>query len=142
MFRWIQRWFWLLARWALRLRYRVRLEGLRELRELRGSTLVMPNHPGYVDPLLLLSHLRMNEGIRPVVFSGMFRKPLPLDDLDDAAAGDDRYLFGALHHGKPMGSMANLGILSLFGIVVFPDGQLVADAHHRLNTVVPGNGEA
>lgn len=76
MFRWIQRWFWLLARWALRLRYRVRLEGLRELRELRGSTLVMPNHPGYVDPLLLLSHLRMNEGIRPVVFSGMFRKPL------------------------------------------------------------------
>lgn len=59
---------------------------MQEFRELRGPTLVMPNHPGYVDPPLILSHLRVNGGIRPVVFSGMYRKPslYPLMRLVDA----------------------------------------------------------
>ena len=37
--------FWQLSRRILRLRYRVELSGLEALKQLRGPTLVMPNHP-------------------------------------------------------------------------------------------------
>jgi acyl-CoA synthetase (AMP-forming)/AMP-acid ligase II/acyl carrier protein len=67
---------WSLARWILRLRYRVRVDGLEKLGGVSGPTLVMPNHPGYVDPLLVLSHLRLKRAIRPVVTQSIYRIPL------------------------------------------------------------------
>ena len=67
--------FWWLARWALRLRYRVRITGLEEFRRLDGPLLVMPNHPAYIAPPLLLSHLRSHQPVRPVVIAGMYRNP-------------------------------------------------------------------
>ncbi|MCY2989709.1 MAG: AMP-binding protein [Planctomycetota bacterium] len=67
--------FWRLAGWLCRLRYRVRVQGGEQLQGLRGPTFVMPSHPGYIDPPLVLSHLRIQGGIRPVVFSGMYRQP-------------------------------------------------------------------
>lgn len=78
--------FWRLARGILRLRYRVEVTGLEGLRQLRGPTLVMPNHPGYVDPPLVVSHLQGWLHLRPVVTSGMYRLPVlyPLMRLVDA----------------------------------------------------------
>ena len=78
--------FWRLARGILRLRYRVEVTGLEGLRQLRGPTLVMPNHPGYVDPPLVVSHLQGILHLRPVVTSGMYRLPVlyPLMRLVDA----------------------------------------------------------
>ena len=66
------------ARWALRLRYRVRVVGLEKLQALDGPTLVMPNHPGYIDPPLVLTHIKLRRPLRPVVTTSMYRNPLML----------------------------------------------------------------
>jgi long-chain-fatty-acid--[acyl-carrier-protein] ligase len=68
--------FWRLGRRILRLRYRVEVSGLDALGELSGPTLVMPNHPGYIDPPLVLSHLHSKVRLRPVVFAGIYRIPV------------------------------------------------------------------
>jgi len=72
----LQRLFWSLAWFFFRLRYRVTLVGADALRNLRGPTLVMPNHPGFIDPPMLLSYLRVPGGLRPIVFEGMYRNPV------------------------------------------------------------------
>ena len=75
MLRFFQIVFWSFARWMLRLRYRVRITGLEKLGELSGPTLVMPNHPGYIDPPLVLSHVRLRRAVRPVAIEYMYRNP-------------------------------------------------------------------
>jgi long-chain-fatty-acid--[acyl-carrier-protein] ligase len=66
----------MLIRFLTRFRYRVRVEGLEKLRDLRGPTLVMPNHPGLIDPPLVLSNVRIPGGMRPIVTTSMYRRPL------------------------------------------------------------------
>ena len=68
--------YWTLFRWLLALRYRVRVSGLDKLRALDGPTLVMPNHPAYVDPAIVLSHVRLQQPLRPIVYAGTYRYPL------------------------------------------------------------------
>ncbi len=75
MYRFCQVLLWTLFRLLLRLRYRVRVTGLEKLRDLEGPTLLMPNHPGYIDPPLVLSHVRLKATIRPLVYSGTYRNP-------------------------------------------------------------------
>ncbi len=76
----------MLAGSLLRLRYRVTVEGAEQLKGLKGPTLVLPNHPAYVDPALVLSHVRLTRPLRPLVFSGTYRIWLlrPLMSLVDA----------------------------------------------------------
>ncbi|MFH1264955.1 MAG: lysophospholipid acyltransferase family protein, partial [Planctomycetota bacterium] len=64
---------WTFARLVLRLRYRVQVVGLEALGALEGPTLIMPNHPGYIDPPLVLSHVRLGATVRPLVFAGTYR---------------------------------------------------------------------
>ena len=68
--------YWTLCRWLLALRYRVRVTGLDQLRSLKGPTLVMPNHPGYVDPAIVLAHVRLRQRLRPIVYEDTYRHPL------------------------------------------------------------------
>jgi long-chain-fatty-acid--[acyl-carrier-protein] ligase len=56
------------------------VEGAEGLSALEGPTLVLPNHPAYIDPPLVLSHLRLGKALRPLVFSGIYRL-LPLRPL-------------------------------------------------------------
>ena len=74
--RWVRACFWMLIRFLTGFRYRVRVEGLEKLRDLRGPTLVMPNHPGLIDPPLVLANVRIPGGVRPIVTTSMYRKPL------------------------------------------------------------------
>src|SRR5476649_967479 len=62
------------------LRYRVQVEGLDRLSGLRGPVLVLPNHPGYVDPVLVMTQLGGEIPLRPLVVSFMYR-PLFLNPL-------------------------------------------------------------
>jgi long-chain-fatty-acid--[acyl-carrier-protein] ligase len=82
---------WLLARLVLPLRYRIRVEGLEELRGLTGPTLVLPNHPAFVDPLLVLTVLWPRLRPRPMVYEEIFRNPLiyPFMKLIDAVRVPD-----------------------------------------------------
>jgi acyl-CoA synthetase (AMP-forming)/AMP-acid ligase II/1-acyl-sn-glycerol-3-phosphate acyltransferase/acyl carrier protein len=60
------------------LRYRVEITGLDQLRQLRGPALVLPNHPGYIDPVLVMTQLGAEVKLRPLVVSFMYRPLLPL----------------------------------------------------------------
>ena len=66
---------WWFARQVLNLRYRVRVVAPDSLQTLRGPALIMPNHPGYIDPALVLSHVRLGQPVRPVVRTTMYRRP-------------------------------------------------------------------
>lgn len=82
----IRKLFWFTIRVLLRLRYRVEVIGLDKLKDLKGPTLVMPNHPGYIDPPLVLSHVRLPVSLRPLVYAGTFRNPIlyPMMRLADS----------------------------------------------------------
>ena len=75
MRRWLTAVFWWICWLLSKVRYRVRLVGAEKLRGLRGPMLVMPNHPGNIDPPMLLSYLRLPGGLRPTVYSGAWRMP-------------------------------------------------------------------
>jgi acyl-CoA synthetase (AMP-forming)/AMP-acid ligase II/acyl carrier protein len=66
----------LFARTILRLRYRVHIQGLDAVRRLERPLLIMPNHPGYVDPMLMLSFLGPALEPRPMLAEGNFQSPL------------------------------------------------------------------
>lgn len=72
--------FWAICRVLLGFRYRVEVEGADKLKRLEGPTLVIPNHPAYIDPALVSSHIRLHQPLRPLVFSGTYRM-LPLRPL-------------------------------------------------------------
>jgi long-chain-fatty-acid--[acyl-carrier-protein] ligase len=76
MFRLLQNAFLAFARLVLSLRYRVRVHGWEQLRGLKGATLILPNHPGYIDPPLVLSTLWPALHPRPLLWEGMFRSPI------------------------------------------------------------------
>ncbi len=81
----LEKTFWFVVRMILRLRYRVCTDGLDQLRSLDGPVLVLPNHPCYIDPPTVLSHLyrSIRVPLRPLVYSGTYRVPflLPLMKL-------------------------------------------------------------
>jgi acyl-CoA synthetase (AMP-forming)/AMP-acid ligase II/1-acyl-sn-glycerol-3-phosphate acyltransferase/acyl carrier protein len=62
------------------LRYRIEVEGLEKLRDLRGPALVLPNHPGHIDPVLVMTQLGAEIPLRPLVVSFMYR-PFYLNPL-------------------------------------------------------------
>lgn len=69
----LQKMMWAMLRFFLRFRYRVQVNGLEALRDVKGPILVLPNHPAYVDPPTVLSHLRFGRSLRPLVFTDTFR---------------------------------------------------------------------
>ena len=75
MGRWLNTLGWWLASQILRLRYRVHVVAPESLQDLHGPALIMPNHPGYIDPALVLSHVRLSQPVRPVVRTTMYRLP-------------------------------------------------------------------
>ena len=62
-----------IVRALLWLRYRVEIDGLDHLRQVTGPLLVLPNHPGYADPILVMSQLGGEISLRPLVVSFMYR---------------------------------------------------------------------
>ncbi len=64
-----------LSRFLLSLRYRVRVEG-KTPRTQHHKTLLLPNHPGYIDPALVSSFLGDGIDPRPMVFTDTYRNPL------------------------------------------------------------------
>jgi long-chain-fatty-acid--[acyl-carrier-protein] ligase len=88
---------WVLGRLFLALRYRVRLHGSEELRGLEHGTLILPNHPGLIDPVLLLTTFWTQLHPRPLMAEGESPSPafrllmklinaIPVPDLTQASA--------------------------------------------------------
>lgn len=66
----------LLSRLFLALRYRVRIHGAEQIRGLKGPVVVLPNHPGLIDPLLVLAVIWPSLKPRPTVYEGNFTNPI------------------------------------------------------------------
>ena len=64
------------ARLFAALRYRVRVHGGEQVRGLKGPVLVLPNHPGLIDPQLVLAVLWPALRPRPTVYEGHFANPI------------------------------------------------------------------
>ena len=71
-FRWL---LWLVGWTVLSLRYRVTVHGLDAVRGLRGA-IILPNHPGYVDPLNVLKTIWPALRPRPMLLASIFHSPL------------------------------------------------------------------
>ncbi|MFM7152055.1 MAG: 1-acyl-sn-glycerol-3-phosphate acyltransferase, partial [Gemmataceae bacterium] len=65
----------LLARLLLSLRYRIRVTGMERLKNLRGPILILPNHPAFIDPPIVLTTLYPRFHPRPLLFEGNFQNP-------------------------------------------------------------------
>src|SRR5215216_1360454 len=73
----IRRLVWTVLRLFLSLRYRVRVRGLESLAGLgrKSRVLILPNHPGYSDPALVLSQFGPRLDPRPLVYEATYRNP-------------------------------------------------------------------
>jgi long-chain-fatty-acid--[acyl-carrier-protein] ligase len=71
----IRRALGLLARLVVPLRYRVRVHGWGRVRGLKGPVLLLPNHPGYIDPILILTYFYYPFRPRPLLYEDNFRSP-------------------------------------------------------------------
>ncbi|MEI8368420.1 MAG: AMP-binding protein [Planctomycetia bacterium] len=137
----LNRIFWTIAGFLLRLRYRVTVEGAEALEALDGPTLILPNHPAYVDPPLVLSHLRLGKALRPLVFSGIYRLlPLrPLMAMVDAFEVPDLSAQSRDAQAKTLGMIeavvARIGRGDSF--LIYPSGRL-----QRGNAEVVGSARA
>lgn len=137
----LNRIFWTIAGFFLRLRYRVTVEGAEGLSALQGPTLILPNHPAYVDPPLVLSHLRLGRSLRPLVFSGIYRLlPLrPLMAMVDAFEVPDLSAQSRDAQAKTLGMIeavvARIGRGDSF--LIYPSGRL-----QRGNAEVVGSARA
>lgn len=95
---WLLRWFfWLIAKSTLWLRYSIQVHGWEEVARLKKPVLILPNHPGLVDPLILITTLWPSLRPRPLVYDHNFRNPvmallahalnaLRVPDLEQASA--------------------------------------------------------
>src|SRR4051794_30974072 len=66
---------WLLSRPFLSLRYRLNVTGLREAAARPGPFLILPNHPGYMDPANVFRALWGTFRMRPMLAENNFRSP-------------------------------------------------------------------
>jgi long-chain-fatty-acid--[acyl-carrier-protein] ligase len=68
------RWIcWAILRLMLGARYRLVVHGREKLGTLPGAVLILPNHPGYIDPFLLFAVLWPSLRMRPLVYRGTFQ---------------------------------------------------------------------
>ncbi len=119
---------WLFARVVLALRYRVRLHGLEKVRDLKGPTLILPNHPAFIDPVIALTFLWPTLRPRPLLFEGNFNNPLfyPLMKLLDALRVPD--LDQASAEARVRTEEAIQGIIEALkagqNVILWPSGRL------------------
>jgi long-chain-fatty-acid--[acyl-carrier-protein] ligase len=66
---------WLAAKFLLVGRYRVKVVGLDEVRRQPGPYLILPNHPAFLDPPLLMAELWPVFHFRPMLLETNFQSP-------------------------------------------------------------------
>ncbi len=61
-----------IMRLVIPLRYRVRVQGWDQIQGLKGPILLLPNHPGLIDPVIILATFYPNLRPRTVLYEGNF----------------------------------------------------------------------
>ncbi len=131
------RWLvWICSRIVVGLRYRVKLDGVAEALKKPGPYLVMPNHPGFCDPMNIIIHLWPDFRFRPVVNELNFKNPvlgpvgwllrtINLPDMEHASANSVK----RVQEGVEVIKQA---LLKGENVVLWPSGRLMRDGVERL----------
>jgi long-chain-fatty-acid--[acyl-carrier-protein] ligase len=110
------------------LRYRVEVRGLDQLRRLTGPALVLPNHPGYIDPVLVMTRLGAEIPLRPLVISFMYRPVFlyPLMKFIDALEVPDlvQHSQSAREGIEPLIDSVVAGLDRGENFVIYPAGRI------------------
>ncbi len=126
------------ARLILSLRYRVRIHGLDALPTAPRGTLILPNHPGYSDPPLVLAFLWPRFRPRPMLLRSMFDHPLlawipgvlralPIPDLAQASTEARQQTEASLEAVVD-------GLQRGENILLWPSGKVQKDGVERLGS--------
>jgi long-chain-fatty-acid--[acyl-carrier-protein] ligase len=142
MLHWLRSAFWALLRLLLSLRYRVRVQGRKQLRGLKGPVIVFPNHPAYIDPAIVISALWPEVRLRPVLYEGLFLKPgyfrtplaYPLIRLLDALLIPDLTQPSARARARAEQAVASVidGLGHGENFILWPAGHVERDGVERL----------
>lgn len=115
-----------LFRFILARRYNITITGLEHLKK-DGSKMIMPNHPGLIDPIIVFSHLSEYMELSPVVTQTYYEKPI----LHTLFKSVQAVPIGDLQRGT--GDMAEVsrtfsgiidGLDSGKNILLYPSGQI------------------
>jgi acyl-CoA synthetase (AMP-forming)/AMP-acid ligase II/acyl carrier protein len=127
---------WLLARLMLPLRYRIRCHGLSNWHEVPKPVLFLPNHPGYIDPMILLTLLWPQFRPRPLLWEGMFLNPglYPFLSVIRAVRIPDLRQASAEARAKAERAIAEVieGLKRGESFLVWPAGHAERDGRERL----------
>ncbi|HEV3272182.1 MAG TPA: AMP-binding protein [Candidatus Methylacidiphilales bacterium] len=120
------------------LRYRVEIEGLDRLPKLRGPALVLPNHPGHIDPVLVMSRLGGEIPLRPLVVSFMYRPPLllPLMKFINALEVPDlvQHSHSAREQVEPLINTVVEGLDRGEKFLIYPSGRLERNGFEQIGS--------
>jgi long-chain-fatty-acid--[acyl-carrier-protein] ligase len=127
---------WAIGKLILSLRYRVRVHGLDKVRGLKGKTLILPNHPGMIDPPIVLTALWPTLHPRPLVYEGNFRSPFlrPLMFLLDAVRIPDLERPDVEARAQTRQAIQEVidGLSRGQNIILWPSGMIQRDGVERL----------
>src|SRR5260370_38849860 len=119
---------WLVAKLILPLRYRLVIRGEEELRGVKGPALILPSHPAFVDPLLVLLVLWRRMQPRPMIYEANFRNPLlrPMMKLINAVRVPDLEQASTRARARPENAVAEViaGLKAGHNHVLWPSGRL------------------
>lgn len=127
---------WYVARFLLWLRYRIRVHGAETVRSLEGPILVLPNHPAFIDPPIMLIMMYPLFHPRPLLFEGNFRNPLfyPLLPLLDAIRVPDLDQTSAEARQRTSEAIENVkeALRKKQNVIMWPSGRLQRTGLERL----------
>jgi long-chain-fatty-acid--[acyl-carrier-protein] ligase len=127
---------WVMFRLLLSLRYRVRVHGLEHLQEFKEHTLILPNHPAYIDPPLVFTALWGALQPRPLLFEGNFHNPVfyPLMKLVRAVPLPDMERPSAKARARTDRAIKEVieGLKKGENHIMWPSGYLWRDGQERL----------
>jgi acyl-CoA synthetase (AMP-forming)/AMP-acid ligase II/1-acyl-sn-glycerol-3-phosphate acyltransferase/acyl carrier protein len=122
---------WKLTRFVLGLRYRVQVHGMEKLADVRGPVLILPSHPAYIDPSIVLSNLWPVVRPRPMLFENLFKNPLlyPLMKFLDALRIPDleKASFKAKAKAEEALSDAIESLKAGESVILWPSGRVQRD---------------
>jgi len=122
-----------ILRFLFHRRYQVQVEGLEKLKDLDCPILVLPNHPAYVDPGIVLSHLRFGKSLRPLVFSDTYRSPIfhPMMRIIDAYEVPNLKSHSRDAHQKTTDLIDRVaeGLRDGQNFLIYPSGRLQRQGH-------------
>jgi long-chain-fatty-acid--[acyl-carrier-protein] ligase len=126
---------YLLFRFFVWARYRVRVHGLDSVRRLSGPLLLLPNHPGLCDPCIVLTSLWRTLRPRPMLYEGNFRGLFyPVMPLLNAVRVPDLDQLSRTAHERAREAVAGVvdGLRQGDNILLWPAGRTEVDGTERL----------